>query len=93
MSYERFVTPIRNSINQPFDTEFLRGRTEVTEVQNPSTELRWKVQGAGKRVKGRRGEWVKDTTHHQILPWAGRKVTQQKINSLRYTLIGKALMA
>jgi hypothetical protein len=61
---ERFVTPLGNSTNQPIDTEFLRGCTEVTEVQNPSSQLGRKVQGArcmewGKWKKRRMGERVR----------------------------------
>jgi hypothetical protein len=39
MGDERFVTLIENTTNQPFGTEFLGGRTEVTEVQSPSPQL------------------------------------------------------
>jgi hypothetical protein len=55
---------IGNSTNQLFDTEFLRGCTENTEEQNPSSQLGWKVQGArcmewGKWKKRRMGERVR----------------------------------
>jgi hypothetical protein len=46
MRDERFVKLIASSTNQPFDTEFLGGRPEVTEVQNPSSQLGLKVQCA-----------------------------------------------
>ncbi len=59
MRDERFVKLIESPPNQPFDTEFLGGRTEVTEVQSPTTELGLKVQGAWNGVNGRRREWLK----------------------------------
>jgi hypothetical protein len=39
MGDERFVKLLESSTNQPFDTEYLGGRTEITEVQNPSPFL------------------------------------------------------